>query len=154
MIFFGKKRQTQKEDDYYRYRDSLTGQMNREYLFKRYESLKGKEGCKAVTVRLTGCDCMPYSEASEKIREAGLLIARICPDMFSRVENGDFVLLSYDADAVAERLEFFLDRLNKEGEIYSVCVDEMDKNEDFGLFLRRVQRHVGAVAKSIMLQML
>ena len=74
--------------------------------------------------------------------------------MFSRIENGDFVLLSYDAEAVAQRLEFFLDRLNTEGEIYSVCVDELDKNEDFGLFLRRVQRHVGAVTKRIMLQML
>lgn len=153
-MFFGRKRVAQKdEDSYYRYRDSLTGLMSREYCFKEYERLKKTKGYSAVTVRLSGCDCMSYVEANEKIKEAGLLLARICTEDFARVENGDFMLFSTKAESVAKRLKFFLNKLSDAGEIYSVCVDEPDKCEDFGLFLRRVQRHVGAVEKSIMVQM-
>lgn len=154
MIFFEKRRREEKSRDYFRYRDSLTGLMNREFCFKEYERLKRLGGYSAVTIRLSGCDCMNYYDATKRIKEAGELVARICKEDISRVDNGDFMLFSKDAERIEEKLLFFLEKISDKGEMYAVCCDKLDYNEDFLTFLRRMRRHMGANERDLQLRIL
>ncbi len=155
MIFFKKRMPLKKsEDSYYRYRDSVTGHMNRDFLFKEYERLKRLDNYSAVMVRLAGCEDMVYAEASRKIREAGEIITRIFSGNVSRLENGDFILFSDEAEKIAEKLSFFLKELSEKGEVYAVCSDKLDKNESFDIFIRRIKRHIGVEESNNMTQML
>lgn len=155
MIFFKKKHGNIKErENSLHLNDSVTGLMNREFAFKEHKRLKERADYSAVSVRLSGCEDMPYGEAVGKIREAGSLIARICKEDISRFENGDFILFSENGEEVSEKLGFFLGEMAKDGEIFAVCRDELDPNEDFSTFIRRVQRHLGVEEYNNRAQML
>ncbi len=155
MIFFKKKRALKEEDTgYYRYRDSVTGLMNREFLFNEYEKLRGSDDYSAITIRLAGCENLPYYKASERIKEAGEMIARMCSEVVSRVENGDFVLFSQTAEMTKDKLNFFLKEISENGEVYAVCYDKLDKNESFDIFLKRIKRHIDVEAGNNLSQML
>lgn len=155
MIFFKKKQSNiKKNEGSLQLNDSVTGLMNREFSFKEHKRLKGWADYSAVSVRLTRCEDMPYGEAVGKIKEAGGLIARICREDVSRLENGDFILFSENGKEVEERLKFFLGEMAKDGEIFAVCRDELDINEDFPTFIRRVQRHLGVEEHNNRTQML
>lgn len=157
MIIFKKKHVAEKNDnsrEYFINRDSLTGHMNRAFACKEYERVRrgGKYG--AVMVRLSGSDDMPYYKAEACIKEAGEIIARICNEEISRVENGDFLIFTENAPAWEEKLSFFLKELSDDDARYAVAADMLDPNEDFDLFFGRIRRHVGAVEISNMVQML
>ncbi len=137
--------------DIFRYIDSVTGLMNRQFCFKEYERLKRNEEYYAVTVRLSGCEDMAYGKAVEKIGETGRIIAQVCRESISRLENGDFVIFTRNGEETAERLAFFLEA-TAEDERIAVCFDKMDANENFDTFVRRIQRHVGIMASSIVMK--
>ena len=146
-MFFGKKQSTKTEADsegFFKYRDGLTGLKNREFAFKEYERLKHAGEYFAVTMRLSGCESMPYYKACDSIERAGGLLSRICKVEAARIENGDFVVFCKDGAKLTEKLNFFLERLSEEGEVFCAVCDKLDKNESFEVFIRRIQRHLVA----------
>lgn len=142
---------TATEVDTFRYLDSVTGLMNRQFCFKEYERLRQNEKYYAVTVRLSGCEDMPYGKAVEKIRETAQIIARVCNENISRLEDGDFVIFTQSGEETADRLGFFLDA-TAEDERVAVCFDKLDPNESFDTFVRRIQRHIGITVGSIVMK--
>lgn len=156
-MLFGKKHTMPDEkemESFFKYRDSLTGLFNREFAFKEYERIKHIGGYAAVTVRVSGCDSMPYYKACKYIQRAGALAQRICNEDVAHLENGDFILFCKNGEAVCERLSFFLGRLSFGDEVYTAVCDELDKNESFEKLIRRIKRHAGAMELGNMMQML
>ena len=156
-MLFGKKHTVphkKETESFFKYRDSLTGLFNREAAFKEYERIKHIGGYWAVTVRVSGCDSLPYYKACRYIKRARELVQRICEENVARIENGDFILFCKHGGAVCNKLSFFLKRFSFGDEVYTAVCDTLDKNESFEKLLRRIQRHAGAAELGNMMQML
>lgn len=156
-MLFGKKHTVPHEketESFFRYRDSLTGLFNREFAFKEYEKVKNIGGYTVVTIRVSGCDSMPYYKACRYIKRAGELAQRMCEENVARIESGDFILFCKNGEEVCKRLIFFLGRLSFGDEVYTAVCDELDKNESFEKLVQRIQRHTGAEELNNMMQML
>lgn len=130
--------------EYFLHRDSLTAFYDKAYACKKYSMLKNDSSYKAVMVRLTGCDMLPMYEFCEYIKDAAVILGNICTEEISRIEYGDFLIFTREADMLKERLRFFLGQFAECGQNYVVTAENLDKNEDFDLFFRRAKRHAAA----------
>lgn len=112
---------------------------------EKYRCLKSKEGYGGVMVRIS-----PLNE--ENIKEARLLIERICPLEIDGITEGDFLMFTQMGEHWKNKLEFFLKEFSCDGKLYSVSTDVFDVNESYELFYKRIKRHVGAVEISNRIQ--
>lgn len=141
-----KKEKTDKAENYFRYRDSVTGQMNKEYAFKAFEKIEGVE-CGALMIHVLNVDNMPYYKAVECIKEAGQMLAQISEDEVARLEEGYFLIFSESGERLNEKMEKFLPRLSDGDIVYASAYAAVNKNEGFGILIKKLKRRM-AVAEN------
>lgn len=148
-MFFRKKEEVKSEkpneavNDYFRYRDSLSGQMNKQFAVNEFDSAK-KMGKGAVLIHVVNTDNMPYYLAVHVIAETAQIIASIAKEEISRVESGDFLIYSSDEEDLAERATRFLKALEND-EVHYVCVcAKIDQNDTFSVLVKKLNRRVAA----------
>ncbi len=147
MLFRKKENNSKKDKDtlaYFMYRDSVTGQMNRDYAIKTFERVKHEYGYGAVMVHIENADNMPYYMAVNYIKDAAQIIASVSEDEVARTEEGYFVIFSKEAEGLAYKLGEFLSQFSEGERLYAVACVPLDENDDFYTLMRKLKRRIAA----------
>ena len=144
-MFFKKKiKPSDEHGEYFRYRDSLTGCMNKTRAIKEFEKHKGNPDMGGVLIRLRCADEMAVYKGERLIKETAVIITNIFKGDVFRLEMGDFLVFTTGCESMADKINYFLSALSDDEERrYAVAAMKFDKNEkDYSVFMHRLYRGV------------
>lgn len=138
-----------KTDEYFKYRDSLTGCMVETYAMKEFEKRKDNASAGGVMVRICGVEELPLYKGERLIKETAVIITNICKGNVFRLEYGDFLIFTEECEKTADRINYFLAALRDENRRYAVGAQRFDPNEqEYGLFMKRI-RYATKIAEHV-----
>ncbi len=134
--------------EYFFFRDSLTGQMNRAFAADSFvrlikEEADGLRG--AVVVRLKK-DIERDDEVTEKeILQVSVVLAALGLGEVCRISAKEFLIFTKDCCADADKIFFFLSRMKFEGLLFAVGAECFDEHEEsFDSYLKRMNHALAA----------
>ena len=135
-------------NEYYMYRDSVTGQMGKAFAIREFERLKTDKEEGAVIVEIKWIDMKSHEDAQNDVIRVSVVLAALGFGEVSRIAFGKFIIFTKDA---AERARVALHYLNsafKAGDIkFAVTSEGFNGNEkDFESFAKRFNRGLAATA--------
>ncbi len=144
------KREEKSEEllEYFYFRDSLTGQMNRAFAADSFvrlikEEADGSSG--SVVVRLKK-DIERDDEISEnEILQASVILAALGLGEVCRISAKEFLVFTKDCYGDADKIFFFLSRMKFEGLLFAVGAERFDEHEEnFEAYLKRMNHALAA----------
>lgn len=127
--------------EYFRTRDSVTGQRNLTFAVREFNNLKDAS-FGAVLVRAVAEEL-----SEETLSEIAFVLAAAQTSEVCRVSREEFVIFCKEWDLLADKLFYVLARLPFEGVSFAVSCDKIDGKGDFHSFLKILRR--GAAAAEI-----
>lgn len=124
--------------EYFKYRDSLTGQMNLSYTVKIFDSLKREPDMGAVFVSVVDAELMRPSRAAEAARNLSVAMAAMGIGEVSRVGLADFLVFTEKYEQHAVKALHYLGRI-ADGKV-SVAVASGRTAGDFEGFMDKLRR--------------
>lgn len=152
MIFFKKKPEDDGErqiNEYFKYRDSLTGCMTETFAIKEFYRVKSLPSYGAALVRVKNAENMPMYKGERLIKETACVLTNIYPGDIFRLKYGDFLIFTENCENTAEKINGFLYRLQDNERQYAVGAERFDRNEkEYTAFMRRLTRSVALAEKT------
>ncbi|MCD8049690.1 MAG: hypothetical protein LUG52_08890 [Clostridia bacterium] len=133
---------------YFRFRDSLTGQMNKSFAAKEFESLHKTDGG-AVMVLIKLCEKRSENVKDSEITEIATILAAIGIGEVCRVENEAFMIFTKSVARDADKIFNYLSAVHFDGLLFAVGGESFIPSEDnFNSFFKRIKRAVAAASIS------
>ncbi len=134
--------------DYFRFRDSLTGQMNKSFAAKEFARLHNTNGG-AVIISIKLPEERTESIKNGEIIEIATILAAIGIGEVCRVENEAFMIFTKSVSRDAEKVFSCLSAIHFDGLLFAVGGENFSSCEDnFNVFYKRIKRAVAAASIS------
>lgn len=126
------------ELEYFKNRDSLTGQMNLNYTVKIFDNLKRELDMGAVFVSVVDVELMRPSKAEEAARNLSVAMAAMGIGEISRVGFADFLVFTKKYEQYASKALDYLARIADDK--VSFAVSSGRTADDFAGFMDKLRR--------------
>lgn len=107
-------------NNYFLYRDSLTGCMCEMGAIKEFKKIRNKPGYGGIMIRLKGAENMPLYKGERFIKETSDILNNIYKGNIYRIKYGDFMIFTENFKSEADKINFILYRLQDENRQYAV----------------------------------
>lgn len=143
----GKPEEQKNQNEYFAYRDALTGQLNRAFACKEFEKLKGDKsyGCVMVHINISGSP--DAQEIENCIMKTAQIICSVTSYEVARVEDEYFVVFAKECFELADKLGMFLSDFCENGISYSVAAVENATVNSFEQLLQLLKRRIRAAER-------